>query len=282
MTSPRDPTAVLGRRVVAYIVDFVIAAAVFFALFAATATSYDKENTLFEGSNICDLIERVEDASICFESGDSAFVLTGSEAVVAGVVPLLVAFANWVLLQGATGASLGKHLTRLRVVKRDGAKAGFGRNIVRWVLLIVDGICGVLGLIVAAATTPHRRVGDFAAGTFVVGRDAAGQPVTSPDQGMAQQYTSYPPAPGDATDAMAPPAYAAPPYTPASQPYAPPTPLPSFEPPSTPAEPAAAPPPVSDPSAPVWDEERNAWLSYDANRGAWLRYDEDAQEWRPL
>lgn len=237
----RDPTAVIGRRVVAYIIDLVVPTALFFILFAATATSVDKQNTIFEGRNICDLLRNSSNASVCFEGNNTAFTLKGGEAALVILVPLLVGLANWVFVQSATGASVGKMITGLRVVDANGEPAGIGRNLLRWVFLLIDGICGVLGLVVAAVTTPHRRVGDFVAGTYVVQRDSTGSPVgaTGAAPPPPSQYTPF-----STTGPGGAPTWPPTPAPPAStSPYAPPPAASYPPPPSNYGVPTSPPPP---------------------------------------
>jgi hypothetical protein len=95
----------------------------------------------------------------------------------------------------------------LRVVTADGDTAGLGRQLVRWLMLIVDlGLCFV-GFFVAAFTHPHRRLGDSVASTYVVavadtGRPlefAAGAPPAMGQQfgqAFGQQPAYVPPPPG--------------------------------------------------------------------------------------
>ena len=108
-----DPTAVMGRRIAAYIIDFCIAGIVFVGLFLAERDSYDKNTSSidFTGVDLCDAIKKFSDASICFETENSALALTGGAAVAVLLVPLGISFANLVLLQGTTGASVGKYIT---------------------------------------------------------------------------------------------------------------------------------------------------------------------------
>src|SRR5262249_20965634 len=143
----------------------------FFVLFAALAKHYD-----YAGPSTCDTIKQFTDAAICTQNGDSAFALKGSAALAVFLVPLGIAFLDMVVLQSLQGASIGKLVMGLRVVDQHGHVANFGPMIVRWLFLVIDGLCLVLGLVVAAASTPHRRVGDMAAKTYVIGRRDAGQP----------------------------------------------------------------------------------------------------------
>ena len=52
---PADPTAVVGRRVLAYVIDGVILLVVMIALFASLASSQD-QTTAFAAERVCDLI----------------------------------------------------------------------------------------------------------------------------------------------------------------------------------------------------------------------------------
>jgi hypothetical protein len=65
----------------------------------------------------------------------------------------------------------------LVVVDVHGDPAGFGRTIVRSLLLVLDGGIFLIGLIAVLSTRLHRRIGDLAAGTFVVAKASAGQPI---------------------------------------------------------------------------------------------------------
>jgi uncharacterized RDD family membrane protein YckC len=118
------------------------------------------------------------------------------------------------VLQGMTGASIGKHAVGLRVVKEDGALCGFGRATARSVLWIVDGIpfcVPLVGLVTWLATGEKRRVGDLVAGTWVVPAGEVGTPI----HGGAPMYggATYPPAP-DAGGYPPPPPPASPTWDP--------------------------------------------------------------------
>jgi uncharacterized RDD family membrane protein YckC len=88
----------------------------------------------------------------------------------------LVYFA---LMEGLSGASPGKHMTGLRVVTREGTRAGLGPAIVRWLVFAVDGPLSLFlcGIITSSVSAGHRRLGDMAASTFVVGRPDVGRPI---------------------------------------------------------------------------------------------------------
>lgn len=100
-------------------------------------------------------------------------------------VVLLVAMSYWigmlVVLQGLTGRTLGKVVAGIRTVNAEGRPCGLGRAAVRWLFLAVDAFPYVMpmlvGFIVTVASSNRQRVGDLVAGTWVVSRDAAGEPI---------------------------------------------------------------------------------------------------------
>jgi hypothetical protein len=106
--------------------------------------------------------------------------LAGAGLRLALISSALSLLNRWVL-QALTGASIGKHLVGLRVVRADGRIAGAGRILLRELLLGVDAaIGGMVGLIAVLTTRSHQRVGDLAASTYVVRRADVGQPVALP------------------------------------------------------------------------------------------------------
>ena len=96
----------------------------------------------------------------------------------------IASFARRGLLKLFAGGSVGKLLFGLRTVdKNTGAVAGFGKSFVRWILWVVDGFpycLPLVGLITGLSTKGHRRVGDMAAGTLVVGKASVGTPPAYP------------------------------------------------------------------------------------------------------
>ncbi|MCU1426079.1 MAG: hypothetical protein JWL83_79 [Actinomycetia bacterium] len=234
-----DPTAVIPRRVLAYAIDVAITAVVFVALAGALSTGYDKHGGFVDlsGVHVCDALKQRSGVQFCFENKSTAYTLTPGGAALAFGVPALVSLLNLVVLQGVTGASVGKRITGLRVIDADGNFGGIGRAFIRWLLLVVDGVFVVVGLVVTLVTHPHRRIGDFAAGTYVVG---------APDVGHRVGEAVEPPPTYDRPAA----AVTAPTQTP--------TPTPST--------------PVWDAVRGAWvsyDPGRGAWLRYDDANGEW-------------
>jgi uncharacterized RDD family membrane protein YckC len=85
------------------------------------------------------------------------------------------------VLEALTGATIGKYLTNLRVVRdRDGGPIGWGPAVVRNLLRIIDGILlYLIGFILVCATKKHQRIGDLVAGTIVVRRNAVIAPIAT-------------------------------------------------------------------------------------------------------
>lgn len=82
---------------------------------------------------------------------------------------LLIAFIYYWLQEGAFGATMGKAIIGLRVVLQDGTVPGLGSSAIRNAFRLVDGLPLYMpGFFVAAFTRGRRRMGDFAAKTYVL------------------------------------------------------------------------------------------------------------------
>jgi len=95
-------------------------------------------------------------------------------AQVFGVLTLLTFFIAWsyffVLEWLWQGQTVGKRLYGLRVIRDDGAPAGFIAVLIRNLIRIVDflPLFYGLGLLMIIGTSRSQRLGDLAAGTYVV------------------------------------------------------------------------------------------------------------------
>ena len=114
-------------------------------------------------------------------------VATGSATDEGGVslrgpvalLPPLLWLLYYIGLEATVGATLGKLVLGLRVVRADGGSPiGWGPAVARNVLRIVDGLLfyGVGALLVQTSPT-RQRLGDRVAGTVVVRRGSVGAPV---------------------------------------------------------------------------------------------------------
>jgi uncharacterized RDD family membrane protein YckC len=229
-----DPTAVMGRRVAAWVVDSVIILAPSVALFTNELEFLEESDLDQSGTDFCeDYMDRNE--GVCVDAGDRVYFSDGVP-VAPWVAFLGLSVLIYVLIQGLKGWTPGKLLFGIRTVAEDGRAPGIGRAIIRWLFLIVDGLCaGLVGFIVALTSRGHRRVGDMAAKTFVVGGQYMGHPIAVP--GMTTNYTAYPAYPGypgDRPPADLPQTLAPPPTWGPAPTWAPP--------PKTAPPPATAPP----------------------------------------
>ncbi len=262
-----DPTEVLGRRVVAYFIDFILFAGIFIAVMVAT------RDHSYTGApaNACRTLRDGGFSGVCMQFGHRVYTWKGGNAALGYLLAAFLGFLNLVVLQGITGASVGKQIMGLRVVNAQGGPCGIGRAFVRTLLLIVDNFfCFLVGLLVAALTHPHRRVGDMVAGTYVVALADVGRPLDAPPQqpypyayaqagppGWVPPGVAPPPAPGWGTTPPTAPGWGAPPPPPptwgAPPPPAgaPPAPPPPWGAPAPTPPPPAPPPPAPTPPTPT-------------------------------
>lgn len=82
----------------------------------------------------------------------------------------LISLLYFVILEGLTGATVGKKLLKLRVVRESGEACGLRPALIRNILRIVDSLpfFYVLGLILIARSSKNQRIGDKLAKTVVV------------------------------------------------------------------------------------------------------------------
>ena len=154
VTDPAHPaleeTAVVGRRIGAQVVDFVIAVGLIVVAIA--------------GSNL--LFEAVYGLAGPGELSDVAFMLKWQFFVLC----LMAATFNTFFAEAAwSGQTVGKKLFGVKVVTTHGEECDYWQAILRNVLEIVDGIALFLVASVFMARSEYRqRIGDRAAGTVVV------------------------------------------------------------------------------------------------------------------
>jgi uncharacterized RDD family membrane protein YckC len=90
------------------------------------------------------------------------------------LVGLVLTTLYHTLFEGLFGATPGKLILRMRVIKSDGQPCGLGPAFLRAVLLNVDGLFFGLVAYSSMKTPLYQRLGDKAAKTVVVGaQDAA-------------------------------------------------------------------------------------------------------------
>lgn len=237
-----DPTDVMGRRIVAYIIDTLIAIVIIVVVFSSALHGVRGSDR----SGFCNTYKNENSGGVCVSSGDTAYVVTPSkmDSLVRSSWGATIGWTllNAVLLQGLTGGTVGKLLLGLRVVRDDGRRAGIGWCALRTVvLLLVDSLCFIIGLVVALSTNGHRRLGDMAASTLVVPKEYEGHSFAVPG------LTGPPATLGGG--------YGAPM--------------------------ASAPGPTAG-EGPTWDPARNAYIQYDRTRSAWVQWDDATTTWNPI
>ena len=115
----RDPTAVMVRRIVAFGIDVILTTAVIAIAFVSLARSTEVPSYLH---NACDIARIGSKVSNCVQIGNTIYTLEGSDVATVWLAGLAVSVGNLVLLQGATGGTVGKHTLALRVVDAHGAR----------------------------------------------------------------------------------------------------------------------------------------------------------------
>jgi uncharacterized RDD family membrane protein YckC len=244
MAMGADPTKVMGRRVIASLIDgtLVIVPA---ALIASSQFEYlerSELNGVTPTAYCSQYIDQV--GGFCVSVGDRVYFDKGGAGP--SVTLFGLAIVMFVVLQGLTGWTVGKLITGIRTVREDGQKAGLLKCLIRWLMWIVDGLpfAALVGFIVALTSSGHRRVGDMVAKTFVVRSTSVGQPVFVP--GVT--------APPTITTAAG------------TTPWI------------TPDAGAVAPPPTAKPG-PQWDEARGTYIQWDPEQRAWMQWDEAGRIW---
>jgi uncharacterized RDD family membrane protein YckC len=142
------PSDVAGPRVGAALLDLALYVAACAALFFAMAES--TQGFVY-----------LDSPQFHLNAGDTLYYVDGPAAQLYWLATLVLAFVQFGVLPGLTGWTPGKLVTGLRVRRPDGAPAGFGQNLVRAVLWIVDGfpyfIPGLVGFVMVLARSDRRR-----------------------------------------------------------------------------------------------------------------------------
>ena len=135
----RDETRVVGRRVVQYIIDYI-------------------------------LVGIIPGIAYWLLDRGSGF-LHGFGWALATLIALVIYLWYWVLRPNSHhGQTFGMQLLGVRVVSKGGGPASMLQYLVRGVMLIIDTLFfGLVGLITMMASQYHQRVGDHLARTLVVG-----------------------------------------------------------------------------------------------------------------
>jgi uncharacterized RDD family membrane protein YckC len=142
-----------------------------------------------------------------------------------------ISLLYFTVMEGFLGATVGKFMTGIRVVKEDGSRLDFAAALIRNLLRLVDGLIVYLVAAIFVWTSPlKQRLGDRVAKTVVVtaGSVGAGSGVAGPPGSQTWMPPTSPAAPG----ALTPPPNMPPPMPP-------PPPVPGGTPPPPPEDPSA-------------------------------------------
>lgn len=303
-----DPTAVFGRRCVAFAVDFAILLAVFVIAFLSVSTFDDVEDPEI-AEQICEHYDNLDNGDICVQGDSFVFVLESGKLTVVGLWVVAVSVLNLVMLAAITGASAGKLVAGIRVVDQSSfEKAGVLKHLLRWFLWVVDSLPWFLlvpltGLIFSLVSKGHRRVADFAAKTLVVDKKYVGIPTLVPGVNDATVATTAlpglwsppvqaPPTQAPRTQAPitdpAPPVQTSAPTTHDTQPAPDASDGGGVEPrpdqTGATAEARVADQQSSQPGvdAPTWDAARDTYIQWDRDLEAWMEWDESGGRWIPI
>jgi uncharacterized RDD family membrane protein YckC len=156
----RDPTRVVTRRCIAILIDALLVAVI--PLVSVLVIGHAR--------SVRECPDPLPKGRTCVAWKNTGILVENRAVVVFFGFLVLLYVVVFVIVQGRTGASPGKALLGLRVVRPDGTRSGVLRSLVRALCWVIDGISILLPIALWTAwfTPGHRRVGDFAAGTFVV------------------------------------------------------------------------------------------------------------------
>jgi uncharacterized RDD family membrane protein YckC len=98
---------------------------------------------------------------------------TAGEVTLTSAIGSILVILYYVGLEATQGATLGKMMLGLRIVKVDGTPIGWSESIIRNLLRIIDGLFGYLVGAILIWTSPQRqRLGDRLAKTVVIRRQS--------------------------------------------------------------------------------------------------------------
>ncbi len=97
------------------------------------------------------------------------FSMEGKSAIITIGLTIIFGFLYYWILEGLLGATLGKAMIGIKIIKRDGTKCDFKSSLIRNLLRIID-IIGVylVGFFIALFSKFRQRLGDHLANTVVI------------------------------------------------------------------------------------------------------------------
>jgi uncharacterized RDD family membrane protein YckC len=159
--APSQRPGSLGRRAAAAMLDAVVIVVGWLAVFFTFALALGIAIGFWEGATE----PEAPDVEAEEAAGDAFDQAAGAVAVVAAIVVPLVYFTA---LEGVFGATLGKRLLGLRVIRADGSPTSVARAFVRAIGRVLSIAIGFLGYAFALASERRQTLHDLLADTVVV------------------------------------------------------------------------------------------------------------------
>ena len=103
-------------------------------------------------------------------AGATSFDFYGAQAYPLIGAGFLVFLLYFVVFEGMWGATVGKMVMKIKVVREDGSPCGLGPAVIRNIIRIVDALpfLYIIGLIVMSRSDKKQRLGDKIAKTVVI------------------------------------------------------------------------------------------------------------------
>ncbi len=85
-------------------------------------------------------------------------------------ITMVVCFVYYVFFEGMFGATLGKMLIGLKIVRLDGERIGYKEAVIRTIMRLIDMLPAfyIVGVLSILLSSRNQRLGDRVAGTLVV------------------------------------------------------------------------------------------------------------------
>lgn len=124
--------------------------------------------------------------------GTTTWSATGYAAAPVFVVNGIIGILYFVGLEGTSGATIGKRVLKMRVVRENGSPCGLGAAFIRNILRIIDVLpfAYIIGVIMISRSAKKQRLGDSAAHTVVIGESSVISSTATPPQ--SEGYTQSP------------------------------------------------------------------------------------------
>ena len=94
---------------------------------------------------------------------------SGTVSWIWGLFYVIVYFGYFIYMEGSRGQTIGKMITRIRVVREDGTPIDMNQAFIRNILRIIDSlVLYLIGVILIMRSNKKQRLGDSVARTVVI------------------------------------------------------------------------------------------------------------------